>query len=79
MGIAGSAQSVIASGDGVDLSGYQLFVALKMNKLDNQPLPLDLVPHVVGSLPMIGSWDETKAVSHVVSNAQKLQAWDVFM
>lgn len=71
MGIAGSAQSVIESGDGEDLSGYQLLVALKMNKLDNQPLPLDLVPHVVGSLPIIGSWDETKAVS-LISFIQNL-------
>lgn len=59
MGKEESAQFVTSS----DLSGCQLFVALKMNQLDFQPLPLNLVPHIVGSLPMIGCWDETKAVS----------------
>lgn len=72
MEIAGSAQPIVASDDGGDLSGYQLFVALKMNKLDNQPLPLGLVPHVVGSLPMVGSWDETKAVSLISIDAKSL-------
>lgn len=61
MGNSRSAQSMTAREDDGDFSGYQLFVALKMNKLDHQPM--DLVPHVVGSLPMIGSWDQTKAVS----------------
>lgn len=59
MGKEESAQFVTSS----DLSGCQLFVALKMNQLDYQPLPLNLVPHIVGSLPMIGCWDETKAIA----------------
>lgn len=65
MGNGGSSQPVTASSDEVVHLGHQLFVVLKMNKPDNQPWPLDFVPHVVGSLPIIGGWDEAKAVSEL--------------
>lgn len=39
--------------------GGQLYVSLKM---ENRKLTGDLVPHVYGSLPLVGSWDPSKAV-----------------
>ncbi|MED6114115.1 hypothetical protein PIB30_077217 [Stylosanthes scabra] len=41
--------------------GGQLYVSLKMDK--NHTLTGDLVPHVFGSVPLIGSWDPSKALS----------------
>ncbi|KAL4343012.1 hypothetical protein S245_035995 [Arachis hypogaea] len=41
--------------------GGQLYVSLKMDK--NHTLTADLVPHVFGSVPLIGSWDPSKALS----------------
>lgn len=45
-----------------DLFVSQLFVALKMNKLNNQLLPMDLLFYVVGSLIIIGNWNKMKVV-----------------
>lgn len=42
-----------AAGDGV------FYVSLKM---ENPKIAGDLIPHVFGSLPIIGSWDSSKAV-----------------
>jgi hypothetical protein len=39
--------------------GGQLYVSLKM---ENLKLTTHLVPHVYGSVPLIGSWDPSKAV-----------------
>lgn len=43
-----------------DHGGGQLYVSLKM---ENYNLKGDLVPHVYGSVPLVGSWDTSKAVS----------------
>ncbi|PON85439.1 Fructose-2,6-bisphosphatase [Trema orientale] len=40
--------------------GGQLYVSLKM---ENYKLKGDLIPHVYGSVPLIGSWDSSKALS----------------
>ncbi|XP_004500284.1 6-phosphofructo-2-kinase/fructose-2,6-bisphosphatase-like isoform X1 [Cicer arietinum] len=40
--------------------GGQLYVSLKM---ENRKLTGDLVPHVYGSLPLVGSWDPSKALN----------------
>ncbi|KAL5748122.1 hypothetical protein ACOSP7_025159 [Xanthoceras sorbifolium] len=42
-----------------DHSGGQLYVSLKMEKYK---LKGELVPHVYGSVPLIGSWDSTRAL-----------------
>jgi 6-phosphofructo-2-kinase/fructose-2,6-biphosphatase len=60
----GNAHSATVSGNGAENSGGQLFVALKLEKPDGQPMPLDAVPHVTGSMPIVGSWDPAKAVSN---------------
>jgi hypothetical protein len=39
-------------------SGGQLFVSLRMENWNNS----ELIPHVYGSVPIIGSWDSSKAV-----------------
>lgn len=39
--------------------GQQLFVSLKM---ENYKLIDNLIPHVYGSVPLVGSWDSSKAV-----------------
>lgn len=39
--------------------GAQLYVSLKM---ENARITGDLVPHVYGSEPIIGSWDPARAV-----------------
>jgi hypothetical protein len=57
----GNSQSF--NGSGTDCLGGQLFVALKLHKLDGEPLPLNAVPHITGSMPIIGFWDLDKAVS----------------
>ncbi|KAG5146319.1 hypothetical protein JHK84_031862 [Glycine max] len=43
----------------LDHAGGQLYVSLKM---ENHKLTGDLVPHVYGSVPLVGSWDPSKAV-----------------
>ncbi|KAL9320060.1 hypothetical protein ACSQ67_011899 [Phaseolus vulgaris] len=45
--------------DRLDQAGGQLYVSLKM---ENHKLTGDLVPHVYGSLPLVGSWDPSKAL-----------------
>ncbi|XXG39735.1 hypothetical protein AAC387_Pa01g0616 [Persea americana] len=40
--------------------GQQLFVSLKM---ENYKLIDNLIPHVYGSVPLVGSWDSSKALS----------------
>lgn len=48
--------------DRLDHAGGQLYVSLKM---EIHKLTGDLVPHVYGSLPLVGSWDPSKAVIFV--------------
>lgn len=49
------------SEDREDHGGGQLYVSLKM---ENYKLKGELIPHVYGSVPLIGSWDSSKAVIH---------------
>lgn len=44
---------------GDDREGGQLYISLKM---ENYKVKHDLIPHVYGSVPLVGSWDTTKAV-----------------
>ncbi|KAK2988784.1 hypothetical protein RJ640_025943 [Escallonia rubra] len=44
--------------DREDHAGGQLYVSLKM---ENYKLKADLIPHVYGSVPIVGSWDSSKA------------------
>ncbi|KAJ8769799.1 hypothetical protein K2173_007659 [Erythroxylum novogranatense] len=46
--------------DSLDQAGGQLYVSLKM---ENFKLAGDLIPHVYGSVPLVGSWDPSKALS----------------
>lgn len=59
----GNNRSATVSANGAENAGGQLFVALKLHKPDGQPMPLDAVPHVTGSMPIVGFWDPAKAVS----------------
>lgn len=43
-----------------DQAGGQLYVSLKM---ENYKLKGELIPHVYGSVPLIGYWDSSKALS----------------
>ncbi|KAI5576720.1 hypothetical protein BDE02_09G063900 [Populus trichocarpa] len=43
-----------------DHAGGQLYVSLKM---ENYRLKAELIPHVYGSVPLVGSWDSSKALS----------------
>ena len=43
----------------LEQAGGQLYVSLKM---ENRKLTGDLVPHIYGSVPLVGSWDSSKAV-----------------
>ena len=45
--------------ESLDEGGGQLYVSLKMV---NFKLKADLIPHVYGSVPLVGSWDSSKAV-----------------
>lgn len=47
-------------GENLDQGGGQLYVSLKM---ENYKLKGELIPHVYGSVPLIGSWDSSKAVT----------------
>ena len=63
MGTASSKNSDSSSHggeDGEDQAGGQLYVSLKM---ENYKLRGDLIPHVFGSAPIVGSWNSAKAVS----------------
>lgn len=46
--------------DRLEQAGGQLYVSLKME--NNRKLTGDLVPHVYGSVPLVGSWDPSKSV-----------------
>ncbi|KAI8013823.1 6-phosphofructo-2-kinase/fructose-2,6-bisphosphatase [Camellia lanceoleosa] len=46
--------------ENLDQAGGQLYVSLKMM---NYKLNGDLIPHVYGSVPLVGSWDSSKALS----------------
>lgn len=59
----GNSRSVSVSGNGAEHNGGQLFVSLKLHKSDGQPLAFNAVPHITGSLPIVGLWDPAKAVS----------------
>ncbi|XP_022847182.1 6-phosphofructo-2-kinase/fructose-2,6-bisphosphatase isoform X2 [Olea europaea var. sylvestris] len=43
-----------------DQAGGQLYVSLRM---ENYKLNGDIIPHVYGSVPLVGSWDPSKALS----------------
>ena len=45
--------------ENLDHAGDQLYVSLKM---ENYRLKAELIPHVYGSVPLVGSWDSSKAV-----------------
>lgn len=45
--------------ENLDQAGGQLYVSLKM---ENYKLKGELIPHVYGSVPLVGSWDCSKAV-----------------
>ncbi|KAH9661970.1 6-phosphofructo-2-kinase/fructose-2,6-bisphosphatase [Citrus sinensis] len=44
----------------LDHAGGQFYVSLKM---ENIKLKGDLIPHVYGSVPLVGSWDSSKALA----------------
>nr|GMD12360.1 6-phosphofructo-2-kinase/fructose-2,6-bisphosphatase isoform X1 [Ipomoea batatas] len=44
-----------------DHGGGQLYVSLKMENF-NLKLKAELIPHVYGSVPLVGSWDSSKAL-----------------
>ncbi|XVE79830.1 hypothetical protein DITRI_Ditri14bG0088000 [Diplodiscus trichospermus] len=46
--------------ESLDQAGGQLYVSLKM---ENYKKKGDLIPHVYGSVPLVGSWDSSKALS----------------
>lgn len=63
----GSGNSKSISSDGTGEGGYssgggggQLYVSVKLESFNLKPL---LVPHVYGSVPVIGSWESSQAVS----------------
>lgn len=43
-------------------SGGQLYVSLRMENWNNS----ELIPHIYGSVPIIGSWDSSKAVLFLI-------------
>ncbi|XP_057772481.1 6-phosphofructo-2-kinase/fructose-2,6-bisphosphatase isoform X1 [Salvia miltiorrhiza] len=60
MGTAASMNADTSSHGTEDHAGGQLYVSLKM---ENYRLKGELVPHVYGSAPLVGSWDSSKALS----------------
>ncbi|XP_022755562.1 6-phosphofructo-2-kinase/fructose-2,6-bisphosphatase-like isoform X3 [Durio zibethinus] len=46
--------------ESLDQAGGQLYVSLKM---ENYKKKGDIIPHVYGSVPLVGSWDSSKALS----------------
>ncbi|XP_044507064.1 6-phosphofructo-2-kinase/fructose-2,6-bisphosphatase-like isoform X2 [Mangifera indica] len=46
--------------ENLDQAGGQLYVSLKM---ENYRLKGELIPHIYGSVPLVGSWDASKALS----------------
>ncbi|MQM03319.1 hypothetical protein Taro_036099 [Colocasia esculenta] len=61
-GVSKSASSDSSNGgrEGEGAGGGQLYVSLKM---ENFASTGELVPHVYGSVPVVGSWDPSKALS----------------
>lgn len=59
MGTGSSTNSDSTFPDCDDQEGGQLYISLKM---ENYKVKHDLIPHVYGSVPLVGSWDTTKAV-----------------
>lgn len=57
MGTGNSKHRDDSDGEERDSSG-QLYVSLRMENWNNS----ELIPHVYGSVPIIGSWDSSKAV-----------------
>lgn len=45
--------------ENLDQAGGQLYISLKM---ENFKLKGELIPHIYGSVPLVGSWDSSKAV-----------------
>ncbi|XP_071935609.1 6-phosphofructo-2-kinase/fructose-2,6-bisphosphatase-like isoform X2 [Coffea arabica] len=50
------------SDDREDQGGGQLYVSLKMEE-NSYLLKSELIPHVYGSVPLVGSWDPSKALA----------------
>ena len=46
--------------ENLNQAGGQLYISLKM---ENFKLRGELVPHIYGSAPLVGSWDSSKAVT----------------
>lgn len=46
--------------ENLDQAGGQLYISLKM---ENFKLKGELIPHIYGSVPLVGSWDSSKALS----------------
>ena len=55
----GSSLNLVGSSSEDDVAGGQLYVCLEM---EDYSIKGDLVPHVYGSVPLVGSWDPQKAV-----------------
>nr|XP_043635601.1 6-phosphofructo-2-kinase/fructose-2,6-bisphosphatase-like isoform X1 [Erigeron canadensis] len=74
---SGSSRNLDSSSHGsgeekdIDHGGGQLYVSLKM---ENYKLKGDLVPHVYGSVPLVGSWDTSKALS---MERESTSSWDL--
>ncbi|XP_057953491.1 6-phosphofructo-2-kinase/fructose-2,6-bisphosphatase [Malania oleifera] len=56
----GPSKNPDSSSHGGDEGGGQLYMSLKM---ENYKRKGDLIPHVYGSVPLVGSWDSSKALS----------------
>ncbi|KAJ7531637.1 hypothetical protein O6H91_14G052100 [Diphasiastrum complanatum] len=65
MGVGQSSDSSSTSESAVtaEEGGTQLYVLLKMHKINGSQLPQGLLPHVYGSAPMVGCWDPSKAIA----------------
>ena len=66
MGGGASKNSGISGGNEENLenAGGQLYVSLQMDCINHNR---ELIPHVYGSVPLIGHWDPSKAVSTLVN------------
>jgi len=53
--------------DSSSSGGSQLFVSLRLHsKPDGETLPLESVPYVTGSIPIVGLWEISKAVRALI-------------
>uniref|UniRef100_A0A9I9E0M3 CBM20 domain-containing protein n=1 Tax=Cucumis melo TaxID=3656 RepID=A0A9I9E0M3_CUCME len=50
--------------ENLDQAGGQLYISLKM---ENFKLKGELIPHIYGSVPLVGSWDSSKAFMPIFS------------